>query len=243
MSCPPASAPSRTIGWRLARAVYRAAVSPAGPEPTISTGALVRDVAIRVRAPPRTSAISGAMFSNGLSHMTIPGPAGEGRGPTRAGGHVAGVVLVRLVHDGRPDELGADLCEPSQGRDSADVLELRRSDLHPVHGDDRGRAEVPELCEAVRPGQGQPGAAAAWPGVRGRGGGGGPWRGAAGGGAVRRAAAGARSRVRGRRDRALGGAPPDPHLARAGGRGRGPGRPGRPGPGAGRQPVRDQAPL
>src|SRR5829696_1440435 len=134
MSCPPASAPSRTIGWRLARAVYRAAVSPAGPEPTISTGALVRDVAIRVRAPPRTSAISGAMFSNGLSHMTIPGPAGGGRGPTRAGGHVAGVVLVRLVHDGRPDELGADLCEPSQGRDSADVPDRGR---HHAPGADR----------------------------------------------------------------------------------------------------------
>src|SRR4029453_17083543 len=126
MSCPPASAPSRTIGWRLARAVYRAAVSPAGPEPTISTGALVRDVAIGGRAPPRTSAISGAVLSNGLSHLTIPVPDPA---------HVAGVVLVRLDHDGRPDELGADLCEPSQGRDPADVLELRRPDLHPRHGD------------------------------------------------------------------------------------------------------------
>src|SRR5215218_10532546 len=78
MSCPPASAPSRTIGWRLARAVYRAAVSPAGPEPTISTGAVVRDVAIAVRAPPRTSAIWEAVLCNGLSHTSIPGPVGRG---------------------------------------------------------------------------------------------------------------------------------------------------------------------
>src|SRR4029453_1188472 len=229
MSCPPASAPSRTIGWRLARAVYGAAVSPAGPEPTISTGALVRDVAIRVRAPPRTSAISGAVLSNGLSHMTIPGPDPA---------HVAGLVLVRLNYDGRPDELGADLCEPSQGRDPADVLELRRPDLHPLHGDDRGGAEVPWLRQADGPGQGQPGAAAARPGVRGRGGGGRAGRDPAGRGAVRRAAAGARPRVRGRCDRPLGDSPPGPQLARGGGRRRGPGGGRGPGSGPRRQPFR-----
>src|SRR5215211_1078486 len=187
MSCPPASAPSRTIGWRLARAVYRAAVSPAGPEPTISTGALVRDVAIRVRAPPQTDV--GDFRSRALQRIVPhdysgPGPA-----------HVAGVVLVRLDHDGRPDELGADLCEPSQGRDPADMLELRRPDLHPLHGDDLGGAEVPSLRQADGPGQGQPRAAAARAGVRGRGGGGRAGRGPADRGAVRRAAAGARPRV------------------------------------------------
>src|SRR5215510_6425866 len=37
ISCPPASRPSTSSGVRLARAVYSAAVSPAGPEPTITT--------------------------------------------------------------------------------------------------------------------------------------------------------------------------------------------------------------
>src|SRR4029450_8160403 len=37
MSCPPASAPSITIGRRSARAAYRAAVRPAGPDPTMTS--------------------------------------------------------------------------------------------------------------------------------------------------------------------------------------------------------------
>src|SRR5215203_1209355 len=37
ISCPPASIPSMTSGCRLARAVYRAAVNPAGPEPIMVT--------------------------------------------------------------------------------------------------------------------------------------------------------------------------------------------------------------
>src|SRR4051794_4370197 len=37
ISCPPASSPSMTSGCRLARAVYRAAVSPAGPDPMMIT--------------------------------------------------------------------------------------------------------------------------------------------------------------------------------------------------------------
>ena len=64
-----------------------------------------------------SGAVSGAVLSNGLSHMSIPGPDWERR-------HVSGAVLVRLAHDGRSDERGADLCEPSKGRDPADVLEL-----------------------------------------------------------------------------------------------------------------------
>ena len=120
-------------------------------------GAEVRGVAIGVRAPPRTSADSGAVLSNGLSHTAIPRP---GRGGF--GGNVWGVVLVRLAHDHRPDEPGADLCEPSQGRDQAHLLELRRSDLHPLHGGDRGRAEVP----AAPSRRGGPGnrSRSSWPG-------------------------------------------------------------------------------
>src|SRR5262245_43729936 len=52
MSCPPAWSPSITIGWRLARAVYSAAVRPAGPEPTIRTGAWVRELVIAAVDPP-----------------------------------------------------------------------------------------------------------------------------------------------------------------------------------------------
>src|SRR6185436_14127461 len=37
ISCPPASRPSMRSGARLARAAYRAAVRPAGPEPMITT--------------------------------------------------------------------------------------------------------------------------------------------------------------------------------------------------------------
>src|SRR5262245_31516168 len=36
MSCPPASAPSITMGLRSARAAYSAAVRPAGPDPTMT---------------------------------------------------------------------------------------------------------------------------------------------------------------------------------------------------------------
>jgi small subunit ribosomal protein S18 len=62
--------------------------------------------------------------------------------------------------------------QPPEGRDQAHLLELRRPDLHPLHGGDRGGAEVPALRQAERAGQGQPGAAAAGQGVRRRGGGG-----------------------------------------------------------------------
>src|ERR671934_2151768 len=37
MSCPPASTPFSTSGCRLARAAYRAAVRPAGPDPRMTT--------------------------------------------------------------------------------------------------------------------------------------------------------------------------------------------------------------
>src|SRR3990167_7362653 len=37
MSCPPASSPSMRSGCRLARAAYRAAVRPAGPDPMMTT--------------------------------------------------------------------------------------------------------------------------------------------------------------------------------------------------------------
>src|SRR4030095_7216152 len=37
ISCPPASSPSTRSGVRLARAVYNAAVNPAGPDPMITT--------------------------------------------------------------------------------------------------------------------------------------------------------------------------------------------------------------
>src|SRR3954471_14441804 len=37
ISCPPASRPSMTSGLRLARAAYSAAVSPAGPDPIMTT--------------------------------------------------------------------------------------------------------------------------------------------------------------------------------------------------------------
>ena len=63
MSWPPASPPSMTIGCRLARAVYSAAVRPEGPEPTMSTGAVVRDVAISL----------GSLLRSTCSH------AGDGR--------------------------------------------------------------------------------------------------------------------------------------------------------------------
>src|SRR4051812_44184784 len=44
ISCPPASRPSMTSGFRLARAVYSAAVSPAGPDPMTMT---FRDATLR----------------------------------------------------------------------------------------------------------------------------------------------------------------------------------------------------
>ena len=37
MSCPPGCVPSNKTGFKFARAVYKAAVNPAGPEPIIST--------------------------------------------------------------------------------------------------------------------------------------------------------------------------------------------------------------
>src|SRR3954470_2377161 len=37
INCPPASSPSMRRGFRFARAVYSAAVSPAGPEPMMMT--------------------------------------------------------------------------------------------------------------------------------------------------------------------------------------------------------------
>src|SRR5215831_1192600 len=37
INCPPASSPSINTGFRLARAVYSAAVSPAGPDPMMTT--------------------------------------------------------------------------------------------------------------------------------------------------------------------------------------------------------------
>ena len=47
------------------------------------------------------------------------------------------------------------------------MLELRGPDLYPVHGDDGGGPEVPELRQAEWAGQGEPGAAVAGQGVRG----------------------------------------------------------------------------
>src|SRR5688572_32012295 len=44
ISCPPASSPSITRGCKLARAVYSAAVSPAGPEPMMMTSRCGEDM-------------------------------------------------------------------------------------------------------------------------------------------------------------------------------------------------------
>ena len=37
ISCPPASSPSMSSGFKLARATYNAAVNPAGPDPMMTT--------------------------------------------------------------------------------------------------------------------------------------------------------------------------------------------------------------
>ena len=37
ISCPPASIPSTSSGFKLARAAYSAAVKPAGPDPMMTT--------------------------------------------------------------------------------------------------------------------------------------------------------------------------------------------------------------
>src|SRR3972149_6434825 len=49
MSCPPASRPSMTSGFRLARAAYSAAVNPAGPDPMMTT---LRVVDMKAAAEP-----------------------------------------------------------------------------------------------------------------------------------------------------------------------------------------------
>src|SRR5262245_59383596 len=53
MSWPPAASPSMTSGRRLARAAYTAAVSPDGPEPTLTTsrGWLNLDILPRSECP------------------------------------------------------------------------------------------------------------------------------------------------------------------------------------------------
>src|SRR5256886_2976524 len=61
MSCPPASAPSMTTGLRSARAAYRAAVSPAGPDPTMTSS--------------RTSFMGRFPGSFGRGHLCPPRPA------------------------------------------------------------------------------------------------------------------------------------------------------------------------
>src|SRR4249919_3681063 len=66
MSCPPASAPSMTMGLRSARAAYRAAVSPAGPDPTMMSS--------------RTSVMGRFPGSFGRGRLCPPRPA------ERAGG-------------------------------------------------------------------------------------------------------------------------------------------------------------
>src|SRR5262245_21135987 len=59
ISCPPASSPSTRSGVRLARAVYSAAVKPAGPDPMMTT----------FRSATLRSALNGVRFEMPLDQL------------------------------------------------------------------------------------------------------------------------------------------------------------------------------
>src|SRR5262245_54399391 len=109
MSCPPASMPFSRSGRRLARAAYRAAVYPAGPEPRMTTlrssvmrcvppgritGAYARSVPGQVSAP--NLARAGARQSLDDDQLPRSGVSGQrlgGEGPQLVEGRrVVGVV-------------------------------------------------------------------------------------------------------------------------------------------------------
>ena len=71
INCPPDSIPSMTSGFRFARAAYRAAVSPAGPDPMMIT--------LRIRShPPR-----GARGGSPPPHRTAGGHQSAGASSAR----------------------------------------------------------------------------------------------------------------------------------------------------------------
>src|SRR5579871_6777923 len=78
MSCPPACNPSITRGERLARAVYTAAVRPAGPDPMMITFRALMNVALVVVAARRSRVALGETEPAGGQEDSAQGePSGE----------------------------------------------------------------------------------------------------------------------------------------------------------------------
>src|SRR5918999_4212109 len=102
MSWPPASIPLRTRGRRFARAVYRAAVNPAGPEPMMTTFRVSTSTVILARGCPSPRSTRG--HSPNLPLQALSGQRTEGAGV--AGHHPDDHPVVGEVRGGALEESG-----------------------------------------------------------------------------------------------------------------------------------------